>query len=176
MSQVRSYQYECTANLDSNVGPKSNFAEQEEKEEETLLMAYHDKDEPQSNMWYLDSGCNNHMSGNKSLFSELDEYFHDTVKLGNNSRILVMGKGNIKLQIGDHFIKICDVFYVPELKSNILSMGQLQEKEYTITIQMGCCQVTHPWKGLIAEIRMTTNRMFPLHIQRDVQTCLSAKI
>lgn len=169
------FKSECTANLRYDRGEKSNFAEKEDKEEETLLMAYHDQ-EAKLNVWYLDSGCSNHMCGNKSLFSDLNESFNDTVKLGNNSKISVMGKGNIQLQIGGHTVKICDVFYVPELKSNLISMGQLQEKEYTITIRKGCCQVMHPKKGLIAQITMTANRMFPLHIQHDIQTCFNMQM
>jgi len=45
-----------------------------------------------SKVWYLDSGCSNHMTGNKCLFSNLNENFRENVKLGNNSSIRVMGK------------------------------------------------------------------------------------
>ena len=37
--------------------------------------------------WFLDSGCNNHMGGYKEFFSELEEGFHKSVKLGDNSSI-----------------------------------------------------------------------------------------
>ena len=40
------YKSECNTNLNVDKGEKSNFAE---KEEETLLMAYHDKDDASSN-------------------------------------------------------------------------------------------------------------------------------
>ena len=36
---------------------------------------------------------------------------------------------------------IFNVFYVPYLKSNLLSVGQLQEKGYVITIQKGACEI-----------------------------------
>ncbi|KAL5787638.1 hypothetical protein ACOSP7_004587 [Xanthoceras sorbifolium] len=71
-----------------------------EEEEETLLMVFHAQEELHSNKWYLDSGCSNHMCGNKSLFSYLDE-----------------------LQVKDCTFKISRVFYVPELKSNLISMA-----------------------------------------------------
>ncbi|CAL2258514.1 unnamed protein product [Prunus armeniaca] len=65
-----------------------------------------------------------------------------------------------------------------ELKSNLISMGQLQEKGYTIIIQKGCCKIIqkgcckiqHPEKGLIAEVHMTANRM------DNIQNCLSTKV
>ncbi|KAL5815122.1 hypothetical protein ACOSQ3_025916 [Xanthoceras sorbifolium] len=53
---------------------KSNFAEK--KEVETMLMAYHVKEEPpELNVWYVDTGCSNHMCGSKSSFSYLTEGF-----------------------------------------------------------------------------------------------------
>lgn len=167
------YRYECPIKFNTTKEENSNFVE---TEEEVLLMAYHDNEVPLSNKWYLDSGCSNHMCGNKTLFSELDESYRDTVKLGNNTKIIVMGRGDIKLKIRDHTVTISGVFYVPELKSNLLSIGQLQEKEFAIIIQGNCCQIRHPKKGLIAQVNMTANRLFPLHIGDDMQTCLSSRI
>lgn len=41
----------------------------------------------------------------------------------------VMGKGDIKSRTKNGFVeKIANVLYVPNLKSNLLSAGQLQEK------------------------------------------------
>ena len=54
------------------------------------------------------------------------------VKLGNNIRMAVMGKGSIKLQIGEVKQAITDVYYIPDLKNNLLSIGQLQEKGLAI--------------------------------------------
>lgn len=49
-------------------------------------------------VWFLDSGCSNHMCGKKKeeIFSDLDTNFRKFVKLGNNSSMIVMGKGNIR--------------------------------------------------------------------------------
>lgn len=61
------------------------------------------KDTPKNKVWFLNSGCSNHMSGNMDWFCELDEM-----------RI----RGIIQI--------ITDVFYMPELSNNLLSTGQLQ--------------------------------------------------
>ncbi|KAL9235086.1 hypothetical protein vseg_009882 [Gypsophila vaccaria] len=54
------FQYECP-----NWGKKANYVEEEE---ELLLMSY---DEPHQTkheeVWFLDSGCSNHMTGNKKM-------------------------------------------------------------------------------------------------------------
>ena len=79
----------------------------------------------------MDSGCSNHMSGNKGWFSKLDESFRGKVKLGNDTHITVMGKGIIKMKVNGLMHVITHVYYVPELKNNLLSIGQLQKKGCT---------------------------------------------
>ena len=73
--------------------------------------------------WFLDSGCSNHMCGKKELFSGFDDSFRESVKLGNSSRMTVMGKGNIRMQVNGLIQVITGVFYVPDLKNNLLSIG-----------------------------------------------------
>jgi hypothetical protein len=46
-------------------------------------------------IWYLDSGCSNHMAGNIELFSSLDESVQTKVTLGTNIQVTVLGKGGI---------------------------------------------------------------------------------
>ncbi|XP_028065302.1 uncharacterized protein LOC114268345 [Camellia sinensis] len=126
---------------------KVNFAE---IEKEMLLMAYIDKKEnSSSDTLYLDSGCSNHMCGNMSLFYDLDETFRETLKLGNNSCISVMGKRDIKFHMKNNTVyTIPSVFYIPDLKSNLISMGQLQKRGYIIIIiQQSRCQIHYSKKA-----------------------------
>ena len=44
-------------------------------------------------IWYLDSGYRNHMTGNLNLFSSLDKSVQTNVTLGNNVQVIVLGKG-----------------------------------------------------------------------------------
>ena len=77
----------------------ANYAEVDE-EQEVLLMVYVElHNSKREEVWFLDSGYNNHMSGNKQWFLDLDETFIQVVKLGNNSKMTVMGKGSIRLQV-----------------------------------------------------------------------------
>jgi hypothetical protein len=118
------------------------------------------------------------MSGNKEWFSELDDQFRHTVKLGNNSNMAVMGKGNARMKVNGITQVISEVYYIPELKNNLLSMGQLQDKGVTILIQHGKCKVFHPTKGLIIQSKMSTNRMFDALATMipKATTCLQAVI
>jgi hypothetical protein len=74
-------------------------------------------------VWFLDSRCSNHMCGDKTLFSNLNESFRQMVKLGNNMKMSVMGKGNVRLQVSEFVHVITEVFFVPELRNNLLSIG-----------------------------------------------------
>lgn len=155
--QLGHYQSECP-----DWEKKANYAELGE-EEELLLMSYVDSHETKrEEAWFLDSGCSNHMTGNKEWFSELEEGFRQTVKLGNDTRMAVVAKGSVRLQMNDTIQVISDVFYIPELKSNLLSIGQLQEKGLAILIQQRTCRIYHPRRGLIMKTDMSGNRMFYL--------------
>ena len=52
---------------------------------------------------------------------------------------------------------ISNVFYVPDLKINLLTVGQLQERGYEISIKNGVCRIQDANLGLNAQINMTTN-------------------
>lgn len=141
---------------------EANYANLDE-EAEMLLMSYVELNEAKrQDAWFLDSGCSNHMCGDKTMFSEMNESFRHLVKLGNNTRMNVLGKGNVRLHLNGLNHVITEVFYVPELKNNLLSIGQLQEKGLTILIQGGMCKIYHPNRGLIIQTNMTANRMFIL--------------
>nr|XP_009804377.1 PREDICTED: uncharacterized protein LOC104249615 [Nicotiana sylvestris] len=84
---------------------KSNYSEN--KEGETLFMAIQVEKETEQDVWYLDTSCTNHMTGS-----------------------------DIKIKTNNGFVEtIFNVLYVPDLKSNLLSVGQLQEKGHVITIK-----------------------------------------
>lgn len=154
------YQYECP-----NQKQEAHYAEMEE-EDEVLLMAYVElKGANRSDAWFVDSGCSNHMCGNQNMFTNLDTSFTHTVKLGNNHKLEVCGKGAIKIILKGVSYVISDVYHVPELRNNLLSVGQLQEKGLDVLFKGGdqkvCC-IFHPTRGKIAESVMSTNRMYVL--------------
>ena len=75
------------------------------------------------------------MCGQKELFADLDDSFRTKAKFGYGRFVLVTEKGwiLITLKNGDQKY-IYDVFYVLDMKSNLLSMGQLTEKGYVMHI------------------------------------------
>jgi len=89
---------------------------------------------PELDFCYVDTGWSNHMYRSNSLFSFLNEDFHSIMSFGDCSMLKVMGKGDIKIKTKNGFVDtISNVLYVPELKSNLLSVGKLEEKGYIST-------------------------------------------
>jgi len=98
-------------------------------------MAATSNETPNNKTWYLDTDCTNHMCGKKELFADLDDSFLTKLKFGDGRFVKVTGKWRILITLnnGDHKY-IYDVFYVPDMKSNLLSMGKLAGKDYVMHI------------------------------------------
>jgi hypothetical protein len=119
-------------------------------------------------IWYLDSGCSNHMTGNIELFSSLDESVQTKVTLGTYIQVIVLGKGSINILTKQGEQKVMpDVYYVSGLKHNLMSTGQLLQKGYIIYMEDNHCVIMDkcPSNQLIARIQMTSNKMFPLTLK-----------
>ncbi|XP_019419076.1 PREDICTED: uncharacterized protein LOC109329725 [Lupinus angustifolius] len=65
----------CRFKVAHGSGPKieARLAQDEESEEEQVLLMVTSEKEVKHDCWYLDTGCSNHMSGNKEWFESLDE-------------------------------------------------------------------------------------------------------
>ncbi|KAJ0532224.1 putative RNA-directed DNA polymerase [Helianthus annuus] len=160
------FQYECPLWKESNYAELDNEEEMmlmaiADEEEVKVFMAQTDEDKRQQ-VWFLDSGCSNHMCGNKDKFTNLDLNFSHTVKLGNNNRLNVTGKGNVKIELDDVAYVLQDVYYLPELKNNLLSIGQLEQKGLGFLFQSGVCKVYHQHRGLLFQSIRSANRLYPL--------------
>ena len=169
------YASECHTSQ-NQVEEKSNLTQDKGNiDEPTLLLEHKGEKSCEDNLWYLDSGASYHMCGNKKLFVDLDKNMNGKVTFGNSSGVSVKGKGNIliRLKNGDHNF-ISSVYYVPNMKNNILSLGQLMEKVYTIIMKDGFLNLRDSCDNLIAKVPMTKNRMFIIKIQSDVAKCLKA--
>ncbi|KAG6433701.1 hypothetical protein SASPL_105316 [Salvia splendens] len=51
-----------------------------------------------NDVWFVDSGCSNHMCSNKEMFKELDESRKIQVRLGDDKSIQVEGKGTVAVK------------------------------------------------------------------------------
>ena len=71
-------------------------------------------------LWYLDSGCSRHMTGDRSLFKVFESKKGGNVTFGEGSKSQIKRKGIIFLP---GLLDIANVLYVGGLKVNLLSMS-----------------------------------------------------
>lgn len=114
------YQFECPS-----LEKEANYVEFDEEEELLLMVHAEVQDIKDNGIWFLDSGCSNHMTGNKKWFVELDENHSCIVRLGNNSIMSVIGKGSVRFEVDGIILTVSDVSFVPDLTNNLLSICQL---------------------------------------------------
>nr|GEW43107.1 hypothetical protein [Tanacetum cinerariifolium] len=150
ITQLGHFQYECSN--DARLANYAKFKDNEEillmatidvegyeKETERLMVAVSEDKHDKESFWFLDSACSNHMTGIKEWFIRLDETYRHKIRLGNGHILEVKGKGDVRLAVNDITQVITNVYYVPLLTSNLISVGQLQEKSLTFVIQGGGC-------------------------------------
>ncbi|CAL9226316.1 unnamed protein product, partial [Arabidopsis halleri] len=149
----------------------------EEDVQPRLFMAYKSLDVSKT-MWYLDSGCSNHMSGIKSMFKEIDESYKLKVKLGDDKEVQVEGRGIVVVHNGDGNLKlIYDVYYIPELSQNLLSVGQMVENNCSIFFDGNVCVIKNKKSGCtLAVVRKTSNNLYPLEMSSVEASSLVAKV
>lgn len=69
-----------------------------------------------SNMWYLDNGASNHMTGQYSKFDKLDDNMTGQVRFGDCSMVQIKGKRSIILTCKNGESRtLNEVYYIPSL-------------------------------------------------------------
>lgn len=119
-------------------------------------------------VWLVDSGCSNHMTGERSLFASLDESLRTTVRLGDDKEMEMLKVGTVTLVARNGKPKcIHRVKLVPGLVHNLLSVGQLLIKGYLLNFHEGKCVIKDDKMGkLLTMIPKGNNNMFPLDLTR----------
>ena len=102
------------------------MAQDDSEEEPVVLMVTTSEEEFGRENWFLDTGCSNHMTGHKEWLSNIDTNSSSKIKLANDNVIKAEGVGNVVIKKdGKKTMVIEDVLYVPGMKCNPLSVGQL---------------------------------------------------
>ena len=76
--------------------PSVNFTK-ENQNHGNVLLTCNVAQEKQEYVWFLDSGCSNHMTRNIAMFANLDDSVKYEVTLGTDSKVSVMGKGRFTI-------------------------------------------------------------------------------
>ena len=90
-------------------------------------------------IWYIDSGASRHMTGVREQFSELSQQAvsHDIV-LRDDRSFSVAGIGTVTFQRESSSpLKLTDMFCVPGLKKNLVSVSCIEDKGYKVLYDDG---------------------------------------
>jgi len=132
--------------------------------------------------WILDTGATNHMTGNRDALASLDESVHGAVRFGDGSTVQIQGIGVVTIagKNGEHRV-LTEVYFIPTLRCNIVSLGQLEEAGCHVEIDNGVLKVFERRQAaqqqfgvLIRAVRR--NMLYVLKLNLTVPVCLLSKM
>lgn len=115
------------------------FVEGESEKEDYLFMTFMNNKDQDSDMWYLDSGCSNHLTDYKDKSRFLDESHRSQVKLVDNKKVSTEGRGEVAAFRGGRERIIKAVDYAHGLTHNVISIGQLMKAGLSISFHNSTC-------------------------------------
>ena len=79
-------------------------------------------------MWYVDSGCSRHMTGDARLLTEFEDYDGGHVNFAGAKGGRITGRGKVT----NGKITLDKVNYVEQLKHNLMSVSQVCDKGHSV--------------------------------------------
>jgi transposase InsO family protein len=132
--------------------------------------------DPDPARWILDTGASNHMSGSKAAFAHLDSGIHGSVRFGDGSTAQIEGSGTVLFtgKNGEHQT-LSNVYYLPRITANIISVGQLDETGYQVLVEDGFMRIRDEERRLLAKIPRSPGRLYVLTVNIARPVCLAAR-
>jgi len=91
--------------------------------------------------WFIDSGATNHMCSKKELLKDLHTSEEFTVTVADDRKVSAQGKGDVVISTKYGVKTINDVMYVPDLKTNLLSVSKITEKGRVVLFTSSGCRI-----------------------------------
>lgn len=83
--------------------------------------------------WYVDSGASHHMCSCESAMFNFHNTERSEVSVANGDKLFTAGSGCVRVQLKDNCVQtINNVYYVPNLSGNLLSVSVLVKKGYKV--------------------------------------------
>jgi hypothetical protein len=96
--------------------------------------------------WKLDSGASHHMCSHRNWFISYQSVDEGVVFMGNGIPCKTVGVGSIRIRMFDGIVReLTDVRYVPELKSNLISLECWILVDISIQVKV---ELSHCRKGI----------------------------
>lgn len=149
--------------------------EQVIENKEIMFIARIDDSSLTKNVWLIDSGCSNHITGNERLFTELDRSFNAQVKIGNGVYLKVLGISIIAMETPSSLKQISKVHFVPEADQNLLSVGKLAKNHYALLFKDKYYIIFDPMGEELLTVDMKNN-CYPLDLMDTKNVSLYSEL
>jgi len=126
-------------------------------------------------VWFLDSGASFHMTGDRDLFSDLeDKDLGVHIEMGNDGRYSETGIGTISFEreSSKPFV-LKEVMHVPGLKKNLIFVAMLEDKGYDVVFSEGKAFLRSKTTSETRKIGVRVRNLYQLHV--DGCTAMAGK-
>jgi len=115
------------------------------------------------------------MTGRKEWFVRIQEPpTYRKVRFADNSSLTAEGVGRVVLRdLDEREIIVEDVLYVPGLKTNLMSLGQLREKGFTMTMENKYLSIFDQNKKVVVQASLSQNRIFRIGMKTLKHQCFT---
>ena len=120
--------------------------------------------------WILDSTCCNHMTSSPDVIHSHTSTSLPTIYTANGSPMHVSHLGNVSTPA----LSISNVYHIPKLTHNLLSIGQLTKLRFSLTFSSTGVVVQDSQKGQIVGTACQVGRLFELIFRHLPSSRLSA--
>ena len=129
-------------------------------------------------IWYVDSGCSNHVTMREDLLVNIDRSVTAKVEMGIGQLVNVVGKCDLLVETKQGKMYINEIMLVPGLKENMLSVGHMMEHGYYLVFEGIEVRIYDDFtcSNLVVKIPMKGNKNFPLKLQPGIQIVLRASV
>eukprot|EP00253_Pinus_taeda_P027965 PITA_27965 len=117
-------------------------------------------------VWFLDSGASFHMTGDRDLFSDLeDKDLGVHIEMGDDGRYSAIGISTIFFEReSDKPLVLKEVMHVLGLKKNLISVAMLEDKGYDVVFSKGKAFLRSKTTGETWKIGVRVRNLYQLHV------------
>ncbi|GKE11565.1 pol polyprotein [Tanacetum coccineum] len=131
----------------------------------------------EDDVWYFNNGASNHMTGNYSYFSELNENITGRIKFKDGSCVRIKGKGSILFQGKNGEQKLLkNIYYILALRNNVISLGQATISGCDIRIRCHFLTMCNSCGNFLINVPRRANRLYKAQLKVGKPYCLQANI
>ncbi|CAG4914890.1 unnamed protein product [Colias eurytheme] len=121
----------------------------------------------QSDVWIIDSGASSHMCNDRNKLNNFVPGYVTEVKVANGEKLFTAGRGDVIVNLKLGIKTISEVYHVPNLATNLLSVSALTRKGFKVIFDKKCCKIFNGNK--LAATAVHKNGVYQLETAESVR-------